>query len=49
VLDNSGGFLLPDRSGLSPDASLVGLERCAARWVLILANGAQLGWLLIPE
>lgn len=85
VLDSSGGFLLPDGSVLSPDASLVGLER----WQLLTpqerrgfpplcpdlvvelaspsdegprgltalrrkmtsyqANGARLGWLLLPD
>jgi Uma2 family endonuclease len=85
VFDSSGGFLLPDRSVLSPDASLVRLERwqslapeqrrafpplcpdvvieltspsdAAPRGLEALrrkmevyrANGAQLGWLLIPE
>ena len=85
VFDSSTGFRLPDGSVLSPDASLVRLERWQAltpeqrrsfpplcpdvlvelaspsdqgpRAVTALrqkmaayqANGAQLGWLLIPE
>ena len=85
VFDSSTGFRLPDGSVLSPDASLVRLERWQAltpeqrrsfqplcpdvlvelaspsdkgpRAVAALrqkmaayqANGAQLGWLLIPE
>ena len=85
VFDSSGGFLLPDGSILSPDASLVRLERWQAltaeqrrgfaplcpdlvvelasptdegpRGVSALrrkmasyqANGARLGWLLLPE
>ena len=85
VFDSSGGFRLPDGSVLSPDASLVRLERWQAlsseqrrgfpplcpdlvvelaspsdegpRWVSALrrkmaayqANGAQLGWLLLPH
>ncbi|MBM5822903.1 MAG: Uma2 family endonuclease [Cyanobacteria bacterium K_Offshore_surface_m2_011] len=85
VFDSSTGFLLPDGSVRSPDASLVGLERWRAltpeqrrgfpplcpdllvelaspsddgprgltalrrKMVAYLANGAGLGWLLIPE
>lgn len=85
VFDSSTGFLLPDGSVLSPDASLVRLERwqdltpqqrrgfpplcpdllvelaspsdAGPRGLTALrrkmaayqANGAQLGWLLIPE
>ena len=85
VFDSSGGFRLPDGSVLSPDASLVRLERWQAlsseqrrgfpplcpdlvvelaspsdegpRGVSALrrkmaayqANGAQLGWLLLPH
>jgi Uma2 family endonuclease len=85
IFDSSGGFRLPDGSVLSPDASLVRLDRWQAltpeqrrtfaplcpdlvvelaspsnegpRGVSALrqkmaayrANGAQLGWLLIPE
>jgi Uma2 family endonuclease len=70
VFDSSTGFLLPDGSVLSPDASLVGLDRCpdlvvelaspsdeGPRGVSALrqkmacyqANGARLGWLLLPH
>jgi Uma2 family endonuclease len=85
VFDSSTGFLLPDGSVLSPDASLVGLDRWQAlstaerrsfaplcpdlvvelaspsdegpRGVSALrqkmacyqANGARLGWLLLPH
>jgi len=85
VFESSTGFLLPDGSVRSPDASLVGLERWRAltpeqrrgfpplcpdllvelaspsddgprgltalrrKMVAYLANGAGLGWLLIPE
>ena len=85
VFDSSTGFLLPDGSVLSPDASLVSLERWQAlspeqrrgfpplcpdlvvelaspseegpRGVTALRrkltvyqlNGAQLGWLLLPQ
>jgi len=85
VLDSSGGFRLPDGSVLSPDASMVRLERWLAltpeqrhgfpplcpdlvvelaspsdagprgiralhqKMAAYMANGAQLGWLLIPE
>jgi len=85
VLDSSGGFRLPDGSVLSPDASMVRLERWLAltleqrrgfpplcpdlvvelaspsdagprgiralrrKMAAYIANGAQLGWLLIPE
>lgn len=80
VFDSSTGFLLPDGSVLSPDASLVRLERWQAltpeqrrsfpplcpdllvelarprgltalrrKMAAYQANGAQLGWLLIPE
>lgn len=85
VFDSSTGFLLPDGSVRSPDASLVDLERWRAltpeqrrgfpplcpdllvelaspsdegprgltalqqKMAAYQANGAQLGWLLIPE
>jgi len=85
VFDSSGGFRLPDGSVLSPDASLVAVERWQAlspgerrgfppfcpdlvvelvspsdegpRGVSALrsklaayqANGARLGWLLLPD
>ncbi|MCP9926342.1 Uma2 family endonuclease [Cyanobium sp. CH-040] len=85
VFDSSAGFRLPDGSVLSPDASLVRLERWQAlspgqrqgfaplcpdlvvelaspsddgprgltalrrKMDAYLANGAQLGWLLLPE
>jgi Uma2 family endonuclease len=85
VFDSSTGFLLPDGSVRSPDASLVGLERWRAftpeqrrgfsplcpdllvefaspsdegprgltalrrKMAAYQANGAGLGWLLIPE
>jgi Uma2 family endonuclease len=85
VFDSSTGFRLPDGSVLSPDASLVRLERWQAltpeqrrgfaplcpdlvvelaspsdkgprgvsalrrKMELYRANGAQLGWLLLPE
>lgn len=85
VFDSSTGFRLPDGSVLSPDASLVRLERWQAltpeqrrsfpplcpdllvelaspsdegprglsalrrKMAAYRANGAQLGWLLIPE
>ncbi len=85
VFDSSSGFRLPDGSVLSPDASLVRLERWQAlspeqrrgfaplcpdlvvelssasdegprgltalrrKMDAYLANGAQLGWLLLPE
>jgi Uma2 family endonuclease len=85
VFDSSTGFLLPDGSVLSPDTSLVHLERWQAltpeqrrsfpplcpdlqdelaspsdegprgltalrcKMAAYQANGAQLGWLLIPE
>ena len=85
VFDSSTGFLLPDGSVLSPDASLLRLERWQAltpeqrrgfpplcpdllvelaspsyagprgltalrrKMAAYQANGAQLGWLLIPE
>lgn len=46
AFDSSTGFRLPDNSLLSPDASLVALDR----WQALSAdqrNGARLGWLLI--
>jgi Uma2 family endonuclease len=81
VFDSSGGFLLPDGSVRSPDASVVRLERWQAlidaeqegfpplcpdlvvelasrsddpevlrrRMAVYLANGARLGWLLLPR
>jgi Uma2 family endonuclease len=81
VFDSSTGFLLPDGSVRSPDASLVRLERWQAlseeqrrgfpplcpdlvvelaspsdriadlrrRMAAYRANGASLGWLLVPE
>jgi Uma2 family endonuclease len=85
VFDSSGGFRLPDGSVLSPDASLVRLDRWQSltteeqrgfaplcpdlvvelaspsndgprgvsalrqKMAAYLANGAQLGWLLLPE
>ncbi|MFN7872538.1 MAG: Uma2 family endonuclease [Cyanobacteriota bacterium] len=85
AFDSSGGFRLPDGSVLSPDASLVRLERWQAltphqrsgfpplcpdlvvelvspsdegarsvqalrhKMAKYLANGARLGWLLIPH
>ena len=85
VFDSSTGFRLPDGSVLSPDASLVRLERWQAltpeqrrgfpplcpdlvvelaspsdagprgiralrrKMAAYITNGAQLGWLLIPE
>jgi Uma2 family endonuclease len=85
LFDSSTGFRLPDGSVLSPDASLVGLDRWQAltseqrrgfaplcpdlvvelaspsddgprgltalreKMELYRANGARLGWLLIPE
>ncbi|MCP9886727.1 Uma2 family endonuclease [Cyanobium sp. ATX 6A2] len=85
VFDSSAGFRLPDGSVLSPDATLVRLERWQAlspeqrrgfaplcpdlvaelasasdegprglsalrrKMDAYLANGAQLGWLLLPE
>ncbi|MFM7394732.1 MAG: Uma2 family endonuclease [Cyanobium sp.] len=81
VFDSSGGFLLPDGSIRSPDASLVRLDRWQAlseaerrgfpplcpdlvvelaspsdtpadlrrKMELYAANGASLGWLLLPE
>ena len=47
AFDSSTGFRLPDNSVLSPDASLVALDR----WQVLSAEqrrGARLGWLLIP-
>ena len=85
VFDSSGGFRLPDGSVLSPDASLVRLERWQTlspgqrrgfpplcpdvvvelaspsdqgprgisalrqKMASYISNGAQLGWLLLPE
>jgi Uma2 family endonuclease len=85
VFDSSTGFLLPDGSVLSPDASLVGLDRWQAlstaerrsfaplcpdlvvelaspsdegprgesalrqKMACYQANGARLGWLLLPH
>jgi Uma2 family endonuclease len=81
VFDSSSGFLLPDGSIRSPDASVVRLERWQAlseaerdgfpplcpdlvvelaspsdepqalrrKMALYLANGAALGWLLLPQ
>jgi Uma2 family endonuclease len=85
VFDSSGGFRLPDGSVLSPDASLVSMERWQAlspeqrrgfpplcpdlvvelaspsdqgprgisalrrKMTAYISNGAQLGWLLLPE
>lgn len=81
VFDSSSGFLLPDGSIRSPDASLVRLERWRAlsqaerdgfpplcpdlavelasssdapealrrKMATYRANGAQLGWLLLPQ
>ena len=85
VFDSSGGFRLPDGSVLSPDASLVSMERWQAlspeqrrgfpplcpdlvvelaspsdqgprgisalrrKMSTYISNGAQLGWLLLPE
>ncbi|MEX1324485.1 MAG: Uma2 family endonuclease [Synechococcaceae cyanobacterium] len=85
VFDSSGGFLLPDGSVLSPDASLVSLERwnvltpqqrrgfpplcpdlvvelaspsdqgprglnaLRRKMASYQANGARLGWLLLPD
>ena len=58
VFDSSCGFLLPDGSVRSPDASLVRLElaspsdrpadlqRRMASWI---DNGSSLGWLLLPD
>jgi Uma2 family endonuclease len=40
VFDSSTGFLLPDGSVGSPDAVVVAAYQ---------ANGANLGWLLIPD
>lgn len=42
MFDSSTGFRLPDGSVLSPDGSLL-------RMALYQANGARLGWLLLPE
>ncbi len=85
VFDSSGGFRLPDGSVLSPDASLVSMERwqelspeqrrgfpplcpdlvveltgsrdqsprgisaLRRKMAAYIRNGAQLGWLLLPE
>ncbi len=81
VFDSSGGFLLPDGSVRSPDASVVPLDRWQAlseaqregfpplcpdlvvelasrsddpealrrKMAAYLANGARLGWLLLPQ
>jgi Uma2 family endonuclease len=63
VFDSSAGFRLPDGSVLSPDASLVQLERWQVltpqqrrgftalrrRMTSYQANGARLGWLLLPD
>jgi Uma2 family endonuclease len=81
LFDSSSGFLLPDGSVRSPDASLVRLERWQAlseaeregfpplcpdlvvelaspsdepqvlrrKLVAYMANGASLGWLLLPQ
>jgi Uma2 family endonuclease len=81
VFDSSTGFLLPDGSVRSPDASVVRLDRWQAlseveresfapicpdlvvelaspadepevlrrRMVAYIANGARLGWLLLPQ
>jgi len=81
VFDSSGGFLLPDGSIRSPDASLVRLDRWQTlsdaerrgfpplcpdlvvelaspsnpsselrrKMALYAANGASLGWLLLPD
>lgn len=81
VFDSSGGFLLPDGSVRSPDASAVRLERWQAlsdaqregfpplcpdlvvelaspsddpealrrKMAAYIANGARLGWLLLPS
>lgn len=81
VFDSSGGFLLPDGSVRSPDASAVRLDRWLAlseaeregfpplcpdlvvelaspsdapealhrKLASYLANGARLGWLLLPQ
>jgi Uma2 family endonuclease len=52
LFDSSTGFLLPDGSIRSPDASLVRLERWQAlrrKMDIYRANGAALGWLLLPQ
>ena len=67
VFDSSTGFLLPDGSVRSPDASVVRLERWQAlseaerdgfpplcpdlvvELAVYVANGASLGWLLLPQ
>ena len=81
LFDSSAGFLLPDGSVRSPDASVVRLERCQAlseaeregfaplcpdlvvelaspsdepqalrkKMAAYMANGARLGWLLLPQ
>jgi Uma2 family endonuclease len=60
AFDSSTGFRLPDGSVLSPDASLVRLERWTALSLAqrrgfaplcpaYQANGARLGWLLLPH
>lgn len=46
VFDSSTGFLLPDGSMRSSDAAVVDLLR---RMAAYQANGAYLGWLLVPE
>ena len=67
LFDSSAGFLLPDGSVRSPDASVVRLERWQAlseaerdgfpplcpdlvvELAAYMANGASLGWLLLPQ
>jgi Uma2 family endonuclease len=67
LFDSSAGFLLPDGSVRSPDASVLRLERwqtlskaerdgfpplcpdLVVELAAYMANGASLGWLLLPQ